>query len=162
MCVFTSMKKREREKREKERREERDLAHNTGTNLGRATRGERAFFLTALSFCPIYGERDKGEGRWGERDGWKKKPKRVHIPEIRGLSPFSTAVCDSRRLACRSYLFLRIVLSFSSPPRGTLRRSSVIPHRFSRASRGVEMSSPPSRRVPLFVITRSFVKTRFE
>lgn len=67
-------REKERERREKgERGRERRLAHNTGTNLGRATRGEQAFFLAALSFCPIYGERDEGEERRGERDGRKRR-----------------------------------------------------------------------------------------
>lgn len=139
-CVFTS-----RKERGKERVRERKKSHNTGTNLERATRGERAFFLAALSF--LSNLRRGGRRRRTGREWWtKKKTKRVHVPGIRGLSSIQDSVCDSRGLAlAEATCSLRIsFLPFlsSGSPRETLRRSSVIPHRFSRASRGVEMSSP--------------------
>ena len=71
----------------------------------------------------------------------------------------------SRRLAEIRYLFLRP----SFPPflraareETALPWSSVIPDRFSRTSCCVESRNEPSRRTPLFVITRSLVKTHFE
>jgi len=82
-------------------------------NLGRATRGERAFFLAVLSFYPIYGERDEGEARRNERDGRKKDEARPRPGNTRTLSIQYVTPAGLPRLPVPTYLFLSLSLSLS-------------------------------------------------
>lgn len=157
-CVFTSTKERG-----KERAREKELAHNTGTNLERATRGERAFFLAALSFLSNL----RRGGRRRRTRGTKKKTKHVHVPGIRGLSSIQDSVCDSRGLALAgTTCSLRIsFLPFLSSGLASRNLKTIISHSaslFSCITQRRNVKPGPFGRVPLFVITRSFVKTRFE